>query len=299
MSKKKSKNLNLTEKNRNLPVPANSLERYLTEISNYEILSREEETKCAQEYRESKDVESARRLITANLKFVVKIAMEYKNYGLNLMDMIQEGNLGLMQAVTKFDPTKRYRLISYGVWWIRAYIQNFIMKNWSLVKIGTTQGQRKLFYKIRSAKSLYNAGELSLEEYYAKLSSDLKVSIKEIKEMDQRMGGKDYSLDEELKPGEKQTKVEFISSGSENQEDLVIKEEQKRDLQSGLEEAIKTLNERERYIIENRLLSEKQETLEKIGVEFDISRERVRQIEKVAIKKIKKILIKNGITADF
>ena len=299
MSKKKSKNLNLTQKNRNLPVPANSLERYLTEISNYEILSREEETKCAQEYRESKDVESARRLITANLKFVVKIAMEYKNYGLNLMDMIQEGNLGLMQAVTKFDPTKRYRLISYGVWWIRAYIQNFIMKNWSLVKIGTTQGQRKLFYKIRSAKSLYNAGELSLEEYYAKLSSDLKVSIKEIKEMDQRMGGKDYSLDEELKPGEKQTKVEFISSGSENQEDLVIKEEQKRDLQSGLEEAIKTLNERERYIIENRLLSEKQETLEKIGVEFDISRERVRQIEKVAIKKIKKILIKNGITADF
>ena len=271
MSKKKSKNLNLTEKNRNLPVPANSLERYLTEISNYEILSREEETKCAQEYRESKDVESARRLITANLKFVVKIAMEYKNYGLNLMDMIQEGNLGLMQAVTKFDPTKRYRLISYGVWWIRAYIQNFIMKNWSLVKIGTTQGQR----------------------------SNLKVSIKEIKEMDQRMGGKDYSLDEELKPGEKQTKVEFISSSSENQEDLVIKEEQKRDLQSGLEEAIETLNERERYIIENRLLSEKQETLEKIGVEFDISRERVRQIEKVAIKKIKKILIKNGITADF
>ena len=299
MGKKKSKNLNLTEKNRNLPVPANSLERYLTEISNYEILSREEETKCAQEYRESKDVESARKLITANLKFVVKIAMEYKNYGLNLMDMIQEGNLGLMQAVTKFDPTKRYRLISYGVWWIRAYIQNFIMKNWSLVKIGTTQGQRKLFYKIRSAKSLYNAGELSLEEYYAKLSSDLKVSIKEIKEMDQRMGGKDYSLDEELKPGEKQTKVEFLSSSSENQEDLVIKEEQRRDLQSGLEEAIETLNERERYIIENRLLSEKQETLEKIGVEFDISRERVRQIEKVAIKKIKKILIKNGITADF
>ncbi len=299
MSKKKSKNLNLTEKNRNLPVPANSLERYLTEISNYEILSREEETKYAQEYRESKDVESARKLITANLKFVVKIAMEYKNYGLNLMDMIQEGNLGLMQAVTKFDPTKRYRLISYGVWWIRAYIQNFIMKNWSLVKIGTTQGQRKLFYKIRSAKSLYNAGELSLEEYYAKLSSDLKVSIKEIKEMDQRMGGKDYSLDEELKPGEKQTKVEFLSSSSENQEDLVIKEEQRRDLQSGLEEAIETLNEREKYIIENRLLSEKQETLEKIGVEFDISRERVRQIEKVAIKKIKKILIKNGITADF
>jgi len=182
-------NSKLKSNNKNLPVPANSLEKYLTEISNYEILSREEEARYAKEYRDSGNRESARKLITANLKFVVKIAMEYKNYGLNLMDVIQEGNLGLMQAVTKFDPTKRYRLISYGVWWIRAYIQNFIMKNWSLVKIGTTQGQRKLFYKIRSAKSLYNSGDLSLEEYYSKLSSDLKVSIKEIKEMDQRMGG--------------------------------------------------------------------------------------------------------------
>ena len=180
MSKEKIKEKKI---NKNLPVPANSLEKYLTEISNYEILSREEEAKYAQEYRDSGDLQSARKLITANLKFVVKIAMEYRNYGLNLMDVIQEGNLGLMQAVTKFDPTKRYRLISYGVWWIRAYIQNFIMKNWSLVKIGTTQGQRKLFYKIRSAKSLYNSGNLSLEEYYQKLSTDLKVSIKEIKEI--------------------------------------------------------------------------------------------------------------------
>ena len=142
----------------------------------------EEEMKYALDYRETGNVESARKLITSNLKFVVKIAVEYQNYGLNIMDIIQEGNLGLMKAITKFDPTKRYRLISYGVWWIRAYIQNFIMKNWSLVKIGTTQGQRKLFYKIRSAKSLYNAGNLSLDEYYQKLSKDLKVSIKEIKE---------------------------------------------------------------------------------------------------------------------
>ena len=108
--------------------------------------------KYALDYRETGNVESARKLITSNLKFVVKIAIEYQNYGLNLMDIIQEGNLGLMKAITKFDPTKRYRLISYGVWWIRAYIQNFIMKNWSLIKIGTTQAQRKLFYKIRSAK---------------------------------------------------------------------------------------------------------------------------------------------------
>ncbi|MBT3475595.1 RNA polymerase factor sigma-32 [bacterium] len=292
-------NNKLKNNNKNLPVPANSLEKYLTEISNYKILSREEEAKYAQEYRDSGNLESARKLITANLKFVVKIAMEYKNYGLNLMDVIQEGNLGLMQAVTKFDPTKRYRLISYGVWWIRAYIQNFIMKNWSLVKIGTTQGQRKLFYKIRSAKSLYNSGDLSLEEYYSKLSRDLKVSIKEIKEMDQRMGGKDYSLDDEIKANEKQTKIDFLPSGSQSQEDIIIEDQQKKELESSLKEAIETLNEREAYIIKNRLLSDKQVTLEKLGEKFKISRERVRQIEKSAIKKIKKILVKNGITADF
>ena len=296
MSKEKIKEKKI---NKNLPVPANSLEKYLTEISNYEILSREEEAKYAQEYRDSGDLQSARKLITANLKFVVKIAMEYRNYGLNLMDVIQEGNLGLMQAVTKFDPTKRYRLISYGVWWIRAYIQNFIMKNWSLVKIGTTQGQRKLFYKIRSAKSLYKSGNLSLEEYYQKLSTDLKVSIKEIKEMDQRMGGKDYSLDEEIKSEEKQTRIEFLPSGADSQEDIVIESEQRKELESSLKEAIETLNERESFIIKNRLLSDKQVTLEKLGKKFKISRERVRQIEKTAIKKIKKILLKNGITADF
>ena len=296
MSKEKIKEKKI---NKNLPVPANSLEKYLTEISNYEILSREEEAKYAQEYRDSCDLQSARKLITANLKFVVKIAMEYRNYGLNLMDVIQEGNLGLMQAVTKFDPTKRYRLISYGVWWIRAYIQNFIMKNWSLVKIGTTQGQRKLFYKIRSAKSLYNSGNLSLEEYYQKLSMDLKVSIKEIKEMDQRMGGKDYSLDEEIKSEEKQTRIEFLPSGADSQEDIVIESQQRKELESSLKEAIETLNERESFIIKNRLLSDKQVTLEKLGKKFKISRERVRQIEKTAIKKIKKILLKNGITADF
>ena len=240
MSKEKIKEKKI---NKNLPVPANSLEKYLTEISNYEILSREEEAKYAQEYRDSGDLQSARKLITANLKFVVKIAMEYRNYGLNLMDVIQEGNLGLMQAVTKFDPTKRYRLISYGVWWRRAFIQNFIMKNWSLVKIGTTQGQRKLFYKIRSAKSLYNSGNLSLEEYYQKLSTDLKVSIKEIKEMDQRMGGKDYSLDEEIKSEEKQTRIEFLPSGADSQEDIVIESQQRKELESSLKEAIETLNE--------------------------------------------------------
>ena len=299
MKKKNKKTAQIVNQNANLPVPANSLEKYLTEISNYEILSREEEYDYAKQYRESGDIDAARKLNTANLRFVVKIATEYKNYGLNLMDIIQEGNLGLMQAVTKFDPTKRYRLISYGVWWIRAYIQNFIMKNWSLVKIGTTQSQRKLFYKIRSAKSLYNSGDISQDEYYQRLSEDLKISIKEIKEMDIRMGGKDFSLDEEIKAGERQTKIEFLESGNQNQEDIVLKQEEAEALNSALAEALEILNDREKYIIEKRILTEDQLTLEDIGNKFKISRERVRQIEKTAIGKIKKILLKRGVKADF
>ena len=299
MKKKNKKTAQIVNQNANLPVPANSLEKYLTEISNYEILSREEEYDYAKQYRESGDIDAARKLITANLRFVVKIATEYKNYGLNLIDIIQEGNLGLMQAVTKFDPTKRYRLISYGVWWIRAYIQNFIMKNWSLVKIGTTQSQRKLFYKIRSAKSLYNSGDISQDEYYQRLSEDLKISIKEIKEMDIRMGGKDFSLDEEIKAGERQTKIEFLESGNQNQEDIVLKQEEAEALNSALAEALEILNDREKYIIEKRILTEDQLTLEDIGNKFKISRERVRQIEKTAIGKIKKILLKRGVKADF
>jgi RNA polymerase sigma-32 factor len=215
------------------------------------------------------------------------------------MDIIQEGNLGLMKAITKFDPTKRYRLISYGVWWIRAYIQNFIMKNWSLIKIGTTQAQRKLFYKIRSAKSKYDDGNLTREEYYGKLSSDLKVSIKEIREMDMRMSGKDFSLDDEVREGETQTKIEFLESGDKSQEDITISNEKSNSLKEGLEKAFAILNDREKYIVEKRLLSDDQETLENIGKKFDISRERVRQIEKGAINKIRKILISMDIKADF
>ena len=173
------------------------------------------------------------------------------------------------------------------------------MKNWSLVKIGTTQGQRKLFYKIRSAKNLYNEGNISQDEYYAKLSNDLKLSIKEIKEMDIRMGGKDFSLDEEIRAGEQQTRMEFLASGSENQEEIVIQEEQKNELKMGIDAALKVLNEREKYIIDKRLLSDNHQTLEEIGSKFKISRERVRQIEKSAKNKIRKVLVKKGITADF
>ena len=298
MNKKKNQEL-IRKDNKNLPVPANSLEKYLAEISNYKILTKEQEMKYALDYKETGNVESARKLITSNLKFVVKIAIEYKNYGLNIMDIIQEGNLGLMKAITKFDPTKRYRLISYGVWWIRAYIQNFIMKNWSLIKIGTTQAQRKLFYKIRSAKNKYDKGNMTREDYYKTLSDDLKISIKEIREMDLRMSGKEFSLDEQIIEGEPQTKLDFLESNQKSQEEISIDNQQSSSLKKGLEKALSKLNEREKFIIENRLLTENQKTLEDIGKQFKISRERVRQIEKSAISKIRKILTKMGIKADF
>jgi len=298
MNKKKNQEL-IRKDNKNLPVPANSLEKYLAEISNYKILTKEQEMKYALDYKETGNVESARKLITSNLKFVVKIAIEYKNYGLNIMDIIQEGNLGLMKAITKFDPTKRYRLISYGVWWIRAYIQNFIMKNWSLIKIGTTQAQRKLFYKIRSAKNKYDKGNMTREDYYKTLSDDLKISIKEIREMDLRMSGKEFSLDEQIIEGEPQTKLDFLESNQKSQEEISIDNQQSSSLKKGLEKALSKLDEREKYIIENRLLTENQKTLEDIGKQFKISRERVRQIEKNAITKIRKILTKMGIKADF
>ena len=298
MNKKKNQEL-IRKDNKNLPVPANSLEKYLAEISNYKILTKEQEMKYALDYKETGNVESARKLITSNLKFVVKIAIEYKNYGLNIMDIIQEGNLGLMKAITKFDPTKRYRLISYGVWWIRAYIQNFIMKNWSLIKIGTTQAQRKLFYKIRSAKNKYDKGNMTREDYYKTLSDDLKISIKEIREMDLRMSGKEFSLDEQIIEGEPQTKLDFLESNQKSQEEISIDNQQSSSLKKGLEKALSKLDEREKFIIENRLLTENQKTLEDIGKQFKISRERVRQIEKNAITKIRKILTKMGIKADF
>src|ERR1700739_851128 len=186
--------------NKSLPAPTTSMERYLAEISNYPILSREEEYKLAMKYRKKKDLEAARKLITSNLRFVVKIANEYRGYGLNLMDLIQEGNIGLMHAVKRFDPTKGYHLISYAVWWIRAYIHNYIIRTWSLVKLGTTQAQRKLFYKLRSAKHKMDISDetLSSEDYKA-LADELGVSDESVIEMDQRMGGKDLSLDTKIK----------------------------------------------------------------------------------------------------
>lgn len=280
-----------------LPAHTTSLERYLAELSNYPVLSREEEYELATRYKKNGDLEAARKLITSNLKFVVRIANTYKNYGLNPMDLIQEGNVGLMHAVKGFDPTKGYRLISYAVWWIKAYMQNFIIKSWSLVKIGTNQAQRKLFYKLRSTKQKmdYTEDILSSDEY-KNLAEELGVSDEAVVEMDQRIGTKDLSLDAELAANNESTHLDFLVDDLTNQEDLISKNEEDENLKSGLDIAMDSLKDRERYIIKSRILSENPLTLEELGSELNISRERVRQIESSALQKIKTVLEKKGLT---
>lgn len=283
--------------NKSLPAPTTSMERYLAELSNHPILSREEEYKLAMRYRKKKDLESARKLITSNLRFVVKIANEYRNYGLNPMDLIQEGNIGLMQAVKRFDPTKGYRLISYAVWWIRAYVQNYIIKSWSLVKVGTTQAQRKLFYKLRSEKQKMDIGDVTLShEDYKNLAKELGVSDQAVVEMDQRMGTKDLSLDAEINGDGEITHLDFLVDDLSNQEELVTKAQEEDEVKKGLETALKSLKERERFVIENRILKDTPLTLEELGKKLNLSRERVRQIENTALKKIKTVLEKKGVT---
>jgi len=270
-----------------LPVVKNSLETYLVQINQFPLLNQEEEFKLAVRYRKYDDIEAAHRLITSNLRFVVKIAFEYKSYGVKLLDLIQEGNIGLMMAVKKFNPYKGYRFISYAIWWIRAYIQNFIIKTWSLVKIGTTQAQKKLFYKIgKVRKALESDGET--EKKYELLAHDLDVTKEDIMEMEQRMSSRDLSLDAPFDESQELTHLELLKEESLNQEEAIAQEEEKRIREHEVQNAMKRLNEKEVYVLQNRIMAEEPLTLQQIGDHLKLSRERVRQIESEALKKLKR-----------
>ena len=270
-----------------LPALSNSLQSYLAQIRDYPVLSREEEYELAMRHRETGDLEAARKLIVSNLKFVVRIANEYKNYNINTLDLIQEGNIGLMKAVRGFDPTKGYRLISYAVWWIRAYIQNHIMKSWSLVKVGTNQSQRKLFYKLRSTKNRIEAAGAEMEEdIYSEIARELDVPDSQVIEMDRVMSAKDLSLDANIEGSTERTYVDVL--GDTFDQEQFLEDSQTRPLVARkIKEVLANLKDRERYIIERRVLTDSPETLEKLSRKFGISRERVRQIEKNALKKIR------------
>ena len=271
----------------NLPVVKNSLESYLTQINQFPLLTQEEEFKLATRYRKDNDIEAAQTLITSNLRFVVKVAFEYKSYGVKLLDLIQEGNIGLMMAVKKFDPYKGYRFISYAIWWIRAYIQNFIIKTWSLVKIGTTQAQKKLFYKIGKVRKALESDQDN-EKKYDVLANDLDVAKEEIMEMEQRMSARDLSLDAPFDEDHELTPLDLLQEGSVNQEDALIAEQEKKILQAEVLDAMRRLNEKETFVIKNRIMAESPLTLQEIGDHLKLSRERVRQIESEALKKLKR-----------
>jgi len=270
----------------NLPTATNTLDLYISEINRFAILTPEEEFKLAVRYKKYNDMEAAEKLVVSNLRFVVKIAHEYRNYGVKLPDLIQEGNIGLMHAVKKFDPYRGYRLISYAVWWIRAYIQNFVIKSWSLVKIGTTQAQRKLFFKLGQArKRLETMAERNPE--FAEIAETLGVKTHEIEEMDMRMSNRDLSLDAAVSEDGDSTHMDFLVYEGEDQEESLIRKEEKDLVQQNIAGALSTLSEKEIFIIKHRVMADVPLTLQEIGDKYNITRERARQIEKQALKKLR------------
>ncbi|MGP8153315.1 MAG: RNA polymerase sigma factor RpoH [Smithella sp.] len=268
-----------------LPIITGTLNLYIAEINRFSLLTAEEEFKLAVRLKKYNDVEAAEKLIVSNLRFVVKIAHEYRNYGFKLSDLIQEGNIGLIHAVKKFDPYKGYRLISYAVWWIRAYIQNYLMKSWSIVKIGTTQAQRKLFFKLnQTRKELETISKKNPE--FSEIATSLGVKDSEVEEMNLRMGSRDVSLNEIINDESSNSHIDFLAYEGDDQEAFLIKKEEKSLVQRDIAGALANLNEREIYIILNRVMADDPETLQEIGVKYNISRERARQIEKQALKKM-------------
>jgi len=268
-----------------LPVLTGTLDLYIGEINRFTLLTAEEEFKLAVQLKKYGNVEAAEKLIVSNLRFVVKIAHEYRSYGFKLADLIQEGNVGLIHAVKKFDPYKGYRLISYAVWWIRAYIQNYLIKSWSIVKIGTTQAQRKLFFKLNQAKKELETLSKKNPEF-SEIATSLGVKNSEVAEMDVRMGSRDVSLNEFIKDEGDNAHIDFLTYEGDDQEVSLIKDEEKSLVRRDIAGVLAKLKERESYIILNRVMADDPQTLQEIGIKYNISRERARQIEKQALKKI-------------
>jgi RNA polymerase sigma-32 factor len=274
-------------------VVKDSSEFYLIRINGFPLLTPEEEFQLAVRYRKYNDIEASQKLVTSNLRFVVWVAFEYQFYGMTLLDLVQQGNIGLMMAVKKFDPYRGYRFISYAIWWIRAYIQDFIIKNWSLVRIGTTPAQKRLFYKIgRVRKELESEGEN--EKKYDYLAKELDVSKRDVIEMEQRMSSEDLSLDVSVDGDGELTHLDLLQDDRLNQEEMLVQKEEKRIREQKVHNAMKRLNQNEIYVINNRVMSDEPLTLREIGNHLMLSKERVRQIENEALKKLKKAIDSNN-----
>ena len=273
------------------------LNRYLAEIKKFPILAPEEEYMLAKRWREHNDTDAAARLVNSHLRLVAKIAMGYRGYGLPVSELISEGNIGLMQGVKKFEPDRGFRLATYAMWWIRASIQEFILRSWSLVKMGTTAAQKKLFFNLRRMKNQIDAfeeGDLK-PEAVAKIARDLGVTEDEVVSMNRRMGmGGDTSLNAPLRSsedGEGQWQ-DFLASDEPLQDEVLADEEERQVRHELLGMALESLNERERHILTERRLVDEPKTLEDLSQVYNVSRERIRQIEVRAFEKLQAALIR-------
>ncbi len=265
-----------------------SLSKYLQEIRKFPMLKLEEEYTLAKSWQEKKDIDAAHKLVTSHLRLVAKIALKYRGYGLPIPDLISEGNIGLMQAVKRFDPDRGFRLATYAMWWIKAAIQEYILHSWSLVKIGTTAAQKKLFFNLRKIKNelkLIHDGGLKPDEV-KKISEQLNVEEREVIDMNNRMAGHDHSLNAPLKDDSSSEWQDWLVDAGSSQEELLEESQEYNFRKTILINALSILNERERFIFEARRLNEKQSTLDELSRKFEISRERVRQIEVRAFEKI-------------
>ncbi len=265
-----------------------SLSHYLQQIKKFPMLSEKQEVNLAKKWRDEGDTDAAHTLVTSHLRLVAKIAMGYRGYGLPVTELISEGNIGLMQAVKKYDPDKGFRLATYAMWWIRAAIQEYVLKSWSLVKIGTTAAQKKLFFnlkKLRNRLSDYSEGSLKPHQV-KEIASQLNVSEKEVTDMEGRISGNDYSLNAVVSADGDEEWQEWLVDEDADHEIKIAEQEEIRKRKELLSKAVNVLNNREKNIIHYRKLSETPKTLEELSKEYKISRERVRQIEERAFQKL-------------
>ena len=282
----------------NLPIisPEGNLARYLQEIRKFPMLEQEEEYMLAKRWREHDDIEAAHKLVTSHLRLVAKIAMGYRGYGLPVGELISEGNLGMMQAVKRFDPERGFRLATYAMWWIRAAIQEYILHSWSLVKMGTTAAQKKLFFNLRKIKGQMQAieeGDMP-PETVTEIARRLSVTEDDVVSMNRRLSAPDHSLNAPLRDDSDGEWQDWLVDESESQEHMLAEKEELNNRRQLLTDAMKSLNERERHILTERRLKDGPTTLEQLSQVYGISRERVRQIEVRAFEKLQKAM-KNAV----
>ncbi len=265
-------------------------ERYLQEIRTFPMLAPEEERSLAQRWRDQGDMAAAHKLVTSHLRLVAKIAMGYRGYGMPVSELISEGNVGMMQAVKRFDPDRGFRLATYAMWWIRAAIQEYVLHFWSLVKMGTTAAQKKLFFNLRRMKGQMQAiedGDLTPEQV-AKIARDLAVPEQDVINMNRRLAAPDHSLNAPVREGSEGELQDWLVDPSENQENAIAEHQELTGRKTLLANALKTLTPRERHILMERRLKDEPTTLEDLAHHYDISRQRVSQIEGLAFQKLKK-----------